>query len=182
MDRSTRPVNAPPARPLLAGLRQAGLALPLLLGACSYIDAPVIARGHHVTEDQLREITPGVQSRADVQTLLGSPTASSTFDDSSWYYISAATRLRPGQRQAVTDQRVVAIEFDENGKVRQVRELNAADARPVTVVSRETPVPGNERTLLQALFGNVGRFGPGPSAMSGTATASPGSPGSGSGR
>jgi hypothetical protein len=29
------------------------------------------------------------------------------------------------------------------------------------MVSRETPVPGNERTFLQALFGNVGRFGAG---------------------
>jgi hypothetical protein len=27
------------------------------------------------------------------------------------------------------------------------------------MVSRETPVPGNERTLLQALFGNIGRPG-----------------------
>ena len=32
----------------------------------------------------------------------------------------------------------------------------------VTMVSRETPTPGNERTLLQALFGNIGRFGPNP--------------------
>ncbi len=182
MDRPSRPVNAPQAHPIFTGLRRAALALPLLLGACSYIDAPAIVRGHRVTDDQLREITPGVQSRADVQTLLGSPTASSTFDDSSWYYISAETRLRPGMRQALTDQRVVAIDFDESGKVRQIRELGEADARPVTIVSRETPVPGNERTLLQALFGNVGRIGPGASTLGGAAATNPGSPGSGSGR
>ncbi len=32
--------------------------------------------------------------------------------------------------------------------------------RSVAMVGRETPVPGTERTLLQALFGNIGRVGP----------------------
>jgi len=31
-------------------------------------------------------------------------------------------------------------------------------------------VPGNDRTLLQALFGNVGRFGPGAQTGPGAAT------------
>jgi outer membrane protein assembly factor BamE (lipoprotein component of BamABCDE complex) len=54
---------------------------------------------------------------------------------------------------------VVAISFNRQGVVSGVRELTAADGRDVAVVRRETPVPGNERTLLQALFGNLGRPG-----------------------
>ena len=118
-------------------------------------------RGNRVTPDQLGEITPGVQTKADVRTVLGSPTQTGMFGDSEWYYISSNTRQQPAGQLAVSDQQTVVVEFDRAGVVRSVRTLDGADMRPVQMVSRETPVPGNERTLLQALFGNIGRFGAG---------------------
>ena len=135
--------------------------LSLLSGACSFFEAPVVQRGNRVTADQLREITPGVQTKADVRTALGSPTQTGMFGDDEWYYISSNTRQRPGRQSTVSDQQTVVVEFDRAGVVRRVRALGAEDARTVEMVARETPVPGNERTLLQALFGNVGRFGAG---------------------
>ncbi|MFN3447510.1 MAG: outer membrane protein assembly factor BamE [Roseococcus sp.] len=122
--------------------------------------APVTNRGHAVTEEQLRQITPGVSTRADVQAVLGSPSHSGTFTDDTWYYMSSVTQLRPARSLAVRDQRVVVVAFDERGTVRELRQLGDADARDIAFVSRETPTPGTERTLLQALFGNVGRVGP----------------------
>lgn len=149
-----------PTLPRPFGRAAALLALTLSLGACSYIDAPPVARGHRVTEDQLAQLVPGVQGRADVQSALGSPTARSTFDDNSWYYISATSRSRPMTKEVISDQRVVVVEFDDAGKLKGVRQLGEADQVPVRIVERETPTPGNERSLLQALFGNVGRFNP----------------------
>ncbi len=141
------------------------LALLVLLGGCGWVTdrlgpAPV-ERGNRVDADRLSQITPGVQTRTDVETLLGSPTARGTFDEDNWYYISARTRLQPGRFLEVEDRRVVAISFNRQGVVSGIRELGPADGRNVTVVRRETPVPGNERTLLQALFGNLGRPGVG---------------------
>ena len=43
----------------------------------------------------------------------------------------------------------------------RTRILGEDDGKSVAMVARETPTPGNDRTLLQALFGNVGRIGPG---------------------
>lgn len=137
------------------------LAAMLLLAGCSVFRSPEVQRGHRISEDLLRDITPGVQSKADVQTLLGSPSQTSTFSDNQWYYISSRTRQRPGRELAVTDQQTVVVEFDGRGVVREVRTLTEADGQPVTMVSRETPTPGNDRTLLQALFGNIGRIGTG---------------------
>lgn len=142
-----------------------------MLGACQYLpalperprelfDAPLVRRGHMVAPEQLTQITPGVTRRDDVRALLGSPSHSGTFNDDAWYYISSSTRQRPGRALQVTDQRVVVVRFTPAGAVQEVRELGESDARDVSFVSRETPVPGNERTLLQALFGNVGRFNP----------------------
>jgi outer membrane protein assembly factor BamE (lipoprotein component of BamABCDE complex) len=142
------------------------------LGACAVFESPVIARGNRPTEDQIRDISVGVHTRNDVRTLLGSPTSSSTFGDRSWFYISSKTHVRPMRHQGISDPETVAIDFDDRGVVRQVRVLTEADMPTVTMVSRETPTPGNERTLLQALFGNIGRFGTGGL----TADTNPGAP------
>jgi outer membrane protein assembly factor BamE (lipoprotein component of BamABCDE complex) len=166
MARHTAPVNTP------RRLSMAALTLVLSLGGCSLFEAPRIARGNAPDQEQLAQITPGVATRADVAALLGSPSATSTFSDEEWYYISGITRTRPGQNLALEDQRVVAIRFNAVGQVQQVRELGQADARQVQVVARQTPVPGNERTFLQSLFGNIGRVGPGMGATQ------PGMPGS----
>jgi outer membrane protein assembly factor BamE (lipoprotein component of BamABCDE complex) len=168
MERPSRPVNAMSASasrtaPYGGLIRRTLLALPavLLLSGCSLFAAPEVQRGNRVTEDQLREITPGVQTKADIRALLGSPTQTSTFNDNQWYYISSRTRQRPARQLLVEDQKTVVVEFDERGVVGQVRVLTEADGQPVSMVSRETPTPGTERTLLQALFGNIGRVGTG---------------------
>jgi len=154
MARHTRSVNARLAAILLC----AGL-----LGGCAWLGERIgpdpVERGNRVDPERLSQITPGVQTRNDVERLLGSPTARGTFDDNHWYYISARTRIQPGRYLLVEDRRVVAISFNQDGVVREVRELTEADGRPVQMVSRETPVPGDDRTLLQALFGNIGRPG-----------------------
>jgi outer membrane protein assembly factor BamE (lipoprotein component of BamABCDE complex) len=147
------------------------LLLPLLSG-CGWVTdrlgpAPV-ERGNRVDPERLGQITPGVQTRNDVEALLGSPTTRGTFDDDNWYYISARTRLQPARFMEVQDRRVVAISFNRQGVVSGIRELGPQDGRDVAVVSRETPVPGNDRTLLQALFGNLGRPG-----LPGTGSANP---------
>jgi outer membrane protein assembly factor BamE (lipoprotein component of BamABCDE complex) len=163
-----RAARAGPGAPLPARAARAArppalavVLVPLLLGACGVFEAPVVQRGNRVTADQLREITPGVQTKTDVRAALGSPTQTGMFGDDEWYYISSTTRQRPGRQSMVGDRHTVVVEFDRGGVVRRVRTLGEDDARPVEMVARETPVPGNERTFLQALFGNVGRFGAG---------------------
>lgn len=138
------------------------LALLLVGQGCSIFRSPVIARGNRPSEEQIKEISVGVHTRADVQALLGSPTSSSAFGDQSWYYISAQTRVRPMAHIGISDPETVAVDFNERGVVTAVRVLREAEMVPVRMVSRETPSPGNERTLMQALFGNVGRVGPTP--------------------
>lgn len=170
---------APPAaRPRPARFVLASAAI-VMLGACSYMpempslpsmptlpgadvfDSPRQLRGHLLEDDDLGQVVPGVSSRRDVEAVLGSPSATSTFDDSEWFYIGGITRQRPGRLLAIDDQRVVRIRFDNSGTVQEVARLGPDDGRDVRVVSRITPSPGNERSLMQQLFGNIGRVGPG---------------------
>jgi outer membrane protein assembly factor BamE (lipoprotein component of BamABCDE complex) len=162
----------------------------LTLAGCSYLptaavqgvpgaglfDSPRQFRGHAVSDEQVGQLTPGVSSRTDVEALLGSPSASGTFDASEWYYISAITRQRPGRNLGIADQSVVMVRFDAGGTVQEVRRLGPEDGRDIQMVSRVTPSPGTERSVLQQLFGNIGRVGvPGTQQQRSPGAASPGS-------
>ncbi|MBP0492275.1 outer membrane protein assembly factor BamE [Pararoseomonas indoligenes] len=173
----TASVNPPTATPARRRSGPAVLALAVLLaaplGGCSVFGAPEELRGNRADMEMLKDITPGVSSKADVTALLGSPSATSTFDASEWYYISATTHLRPARTPGIDNQRVVVVRFNDRDIVQVVEQKGERDMRDVTMVERTTPVPGNDRSLLQALFGNIGRFGPTPTTPEG--------PGGGSG-
>lgn len=146
--------------------RLALLLAPLLLGGallagCEAVKLPRDVRGNRVSAEQLAEIVPGVQTRSDVAALLGSPSVPAAFDDVTWYYVGGMTRQRIGQMQALDDQQVVAVRFSPDGTVATVERLTLEDATKVQPVARITPTPGTETSLMQQIFGNVGRFSPG---------------------
>ena len=145
--------------PSPAGRRLIAVAALLVLAGCSFIEPRSQSRGNRIDPDALKELTPGTSSRADATALLGSPTAKATFDDNTWIYISATTRPRIGQTQALLDQRVVVLTFNDQGVLQKIQRLNKNDSLPVDIVSRSTPSPGNESSIMGQLLGNVGRFG-----------------------
>ncbi len=134
------------------------LLLALSLAGCSVFEPKDQIRGNKVDDDQLKELTVGTSTRADVTALLGSPTLHASFDDNTWLYISEVTRPRIGGTQGIEAQRVVALTFDGKGVLQSVKTANQDDAVPVSMVDRTTPSPGSEASFLQQLFGNIGRF------------------------
>lgn len=127
----------------------------LALVACS----PTIAtHGHRIDDAALARIEPGRTSRDQVVALLGSPSSWSTFDETSWYYVSQRTERRSFYEADVVDQQVVTINFDDSGLVREIDRVDLADARSIDPVDRKTPTEGNELSVLEQFIGNVGRF------------------------
>ena len=139
------------------GLSALVMLAALALGACERLAPPPVPRGNRVEAERLAQINKGVQTRADVLALLGPPTARGTFDEENWFYISGNTQVMPGRYLQLRDRVVVAITFDRRGVVQDIRELKPEDGQDIGMVSRETPVPGTERNMMQALFGNIGR-------------------------
>lgn len=159
------------------------LLLPLTVAAalsgCSmpgFMSFPPQVRGNRVNSAVLKELVPGTSTRADVTSLIGSPTAHATFDDNTWIYIGEITKPIIGGTQAVEDQKVVVLTFDDKGVLRSVDTKTQDDAKPVSVVSRTTPSPGNDVSMLQMLLGNVGKFTPGVPGASGGVGPSSSSP------
>lgn len=151
-----------------------------LLSGCSFFEQPAQVRGNAVDPDALKELVVGTSTRADVNSLLGSPTARAVFDDNTWIYISEVTQPRIARVQGVNSQKVVVMNFDQGGTLRGIKQLDKGDGKPVEVVARTTPSPGSEASFLQQLLGNVGKFTPG--AGSSAATNNAGSSGNNLGR
>jgi outer membrane protein assembly factor BamE (lipoprotein component of BamABCDE complex) len=142
-------------------VRRLTLIACLALSGCSWLMNPPQVRGNKIDPEQMKELTPGVSTKADVTAVIGSPTAHDSFDDNIWLYISELTQSRIGQTLGELKQNVVVMTFDQGGVLQKVEEKDKADALPVSVVRRVTPSPGTEASFLQQLLGNIGRFNPG---------------------
>jgi outer membrane protein assembly factor BamE (lipoprotein component of BamABCDE complex) len=159
-------------------LRTVALALCLCATGCGWLAPPPQTRGNKVDEEQLKQLTPGTSTKADVTALIGSPTQKATFDENSWLYITELTRPRVGRTLGILDQGVVVVSFDDRGIMTGVKTVGSEDALPVGMVSRTTPSPGTEASFMQQLLGNIGKFNPTGAGGFGGSTGQP-APGSG---
>lgn len=157
--KATREGHALPRR---SGSRRLRLGLCLALaGAAVGLSAcgnSVQLRGNTPDPEDVAAIEPGVHSRQDIVDLLGSPSTVSTFQDRKWYYIGQKTEEIAFMKPSVIDRKVLVITFDDTGVVEGTTNYSLADAQDVDPVDRETPTEGRDLTLLQQLFGNIGRF------------------------
>ena len=109
---------------------------------------------------QLEEIEAGKDTRGSVLRKLGRPSARGTFDAESWYYDASRVEHFAFYAPKVIDRKVVAIRFDERGLVSNVGRYGVEDGRIIDLITRRTPTYGREVTVLQQLFGNLGRVSP----------------------
>jgi outer membrane protein assembly factor BamE (lipoprotein component of BamABCDE complex) len=145
-----------------SGIRLPGVAASLLL-ACAVVGLSacgntVQLRGNTPDPVDVAEIQTGVHSRQDVIDLLGSPSTVSTFQDSKWYYIGQKTQEVAFMKPEVLDRSVLEITFDDAGLVEGTHSYGMADSQDVDPIARVTPTEGRDLTLLQQLFGNIGKF------------------------
>ncbi|MBO21228.1 MAG: cell envelope protein SmpA [Rhodospirillaceae bacterium] len=131
------------------------LVLLAALSAC----APIVnVRGQEPDPDAVAAIEPGQTSRREVRHALGSPSTEGVFRTKVWYYMSERTETVAFLEPKLLERKIIAITFDEQNIVEDVFTYTENDRREVDLVSRVTPTAGNELTLIQQLFGNIGRF------------------------
>ncbi|MEX2642074.1 MAG: outer membrane protein assembly factor BamE [Acetobacterales bacterium] len=151
-------VRAVARRCSLAAICAAALAVSGCEATREILTPEVQTHGNRIRPDVLGQIEAGRQNRNDILNLLGTPSSRSAFGPEVWYYVSRTTQPLLFLRPQTLDQRVVAIAFDEGGRVSEVRQLTLADRQEVDFVQRETPTRGSELTMIQQIIGNLGRF------------------------
>lgn len=136
----------------------AALATVLLVAGCA---AEVSVHGVALDPEDVADVAPGQSDKADVESKLGTPSTVGTFNADVWYYMSETRAQKAFFDPKVLERKIIAITFDEQALVEDVYTYTEVDGQEIKIASRVTPTAGNELTILQQLFGNLGRFGGG---------------------
>jgi len=148
-------------QPRRKGVRALGLSLGLMaataLVACS---GQLTTRGNLLTAERIEEISAGESFQSDVVAAVGTPSAVSTFESNTWYYIGELQEQQSFLDPDVIERNVLVVNFDDAGLVQSTQLYTVADGQIINPVSRTTPTEGRELTILQQLLGNLGRFSP----------------------
>jgi outer membrane protein assembly factor BamE (lipoprotein component of BamABCDE complex) len=122
-----------------AVLAAAVIGLAAVAGGCTPLTS---YSGFQAIEAKPADMKIGEDSKSTVTEKLGSPSATSTFDQNAWYYISQTTDRVAFYKPRVIKRDVVAIKF------------NPADEKVASVDTYTLKM-----TILEQLLGNVGRGG-----------------------
>ena len=112
-------------------------------------------------------IQPGVDNKASVQKVLGTPTLTGEFTPSDWYYVSRDTNQLAFRNPRVTRQLIMLVRFDQAGNVASVQRTGKGLILPLNPSRRSTPTLGRKQSFFQELFGGIGSVGSGGPAGGG---------------
>lgn len=125
----------------------------LAMAACN----PTLrAHGHRYGIEEEPNVVVAEDTQQSVLQRFGNPSTRGTFQDDTWYYISATRESLAYLRPSTRDRRIIAITFDADGVVAAVNEFGLDDGRVVAYSYTETPTRGRQLSILEQLLGNVG--------------------------
>jgi outer membrane protein assembly factor BamE (lipoprotein component of BamABCDE complex) len=139
------------------GMLALALAGASALAGCGGIGSfgETLQRGYVLPDGALEQIPVGA-SQEQVLIVLGTPSTVATVDGEAFYYISQkAERSFNFQPYSVKDQRVIAVYFDKDRRVRRLANYGVKDGKVFDFVSKTTETGGEELNYLRSLFKNV---------------------------
>jgi outer membrane protein assembly factor BamE (lipoprotein component of BamABCDE complex) len=101
-------------------------------------------------------IQPGVDNKASVEKLLGTPTFSGQFTPNDWYYVSRDTNQLAFHNPHVTKQLVMLVRFTPTGNVASIQRTGRELVLNVAPTHRQTPTLGRKKSFFDEIFGNIG--------------------------
>ena len=135
------------------------VSVALLAGAAAACTPVTAYNGFQTRDVKPADMKVGEDTRTTVMAKLGSPSTRSTFDDGAWYYISQTTEKTTYHLPKVVARDVVAISFDKDAKVSEVKTYHLKDGYRIAYNGRITPTRGKSVNWLEQILGTVGRGG-----------------------
>ena len=127
----------------------------LLVTACVALAGctPVISnRGYLENADAEAGVAAGVDTKTTIERKLGDPSVQAAFGADAWYYVTQVERQVSFFSPTIESRHILAIYFDKEGKVTDMKHYGLEDGNVVAFESRTTPTRGREMTFLQQLF------------------------------
>lgn len=118
-----------------------------------------LTQGYVIDQESI-ELVPVGSSREQVLLALGSPSTTATFDNEVFYYVSQ-TRRRPVafMNPKIVDQRILAVYFNDEGRVENIANYGLKDGKVFDFISRTTPTGGKDQNFLGQIISGAGNIG-----------------------
>lgn len=126
----------------------------MFLGACS-TDYFNRTEGNMPSKDDILAIKQGMK-QDEVRKIMGSPSIVSSLDHKTWIYMNSTMKRMAFFKPEELERNIVAIEFNLDGQVERVVQMDKSSGREIVISSDETPVMGTEETFMEKYFGGVG--------------------------
>lgn len=114
--------------------------------------------GYLPLEEDLQQITVGVDTKETVGDLVGRPSTSGILSAGGWYYVESKFRAYGFRERDELDRQVVAISFDDDGVVQNIERFGIEDGKVIAISRRVTDNNIKGVGFLRQLFGSVGNF------------------------
>ena len=123
----------------------------LALAACGSM-TETLQRGYVLQEGTLEQVPIGA-TQEQVLIVLGTPSTVATVSGEAFYYISQKSqRTAAFMPYEVMDQRVVAVYFDKDRRVKRLANYGIKDGKIFDFYSQTTPTGGQELNYLRNIF------------------------------
>ena len=133
------------------------LTAALALSACA---AQFRNHGYIPPEEDLQELVVGIDTRASVEDVVGTPTAGGVLEGGDFYYVAHTVRTFGPRRPQVVERQVLAISFDDEGVLQNIERFGLEAGRVVVLERRVTESGVTDTPFLRQLLGSFGRILP----------------------
>jgi outer membrane protein assembly factor BamE (lipoprotein component of BamABCDE complex) len=127
-----------------------------LIAACLVLTSacvPVVSqRGYLEDLDAEAGVAVGSDTKTSIEKKLGDPSIQAAFNADAWYYVSTIEKQVTFFDASIQSRHILAVYFDKDGKVSDMKHYGLEDGHVVAFESRTTPTRGRELTFLQQLF------------------------------
>ncbi len=127
------------------------------LTACS---ATYQNHGYVPLEDDLQQLVVGVDTRATVDDVIGTPSVSGMRDGGDYYYVRSRVREYGMFRPEEVERQVLAISFAEDDTIANIERFALADGIIVPLSRRVTDSSVVDNGFLRQILGNFGNIDP----------------------
>lgn len=136
-------------------LRHASTLLILTVLAGAGCAPTVQVHGYVPPAEDVARVTPGVDTTATVEEILGLPSSTGLLRDTAWYYVQSTFENYTYNPARVVDRTILVVSFDPNGVVDGLGRYGIEDGRIINLTTRTTETGGRQLGVLEQLFGNL---------------------------
>lgn len=126
--------------------------------SCSQ-DLFITHNGNMPTNERISKVKVG-QSKAEVKSILGSPSNVVSLDRNTWIYMSSDIEQIAFLSPKEINRDVLTIKFNDSDNIVEINRMNKKDGTKLAISEDKTETFGHEPGFFEKFFGGIGSYSP----------------------